>query len=89
MEEADFAYIIRDHSREKFEKKKEFIEKAAAFINEKYGAGTVTLTVKDQYYNMREQVPKRKPIAKSFKTRPIQINRLPALRAQKKNCFFF
>lgn len=56
VEETDFAYIIRDHSREKFEKKKEFIEKAAAFINEKYGAGTVTLTVKDQYYNMREQV---------------------------------
>ena len=56
VEEADFAYIIRDHSRDKFEKKKEFIEKAAAFINEKYGAGTVTLTVKDQYYNMREQV---------------------------------
>ena len=56
VEEADFAYIIRDHSRAKFEKKKEFIEKAAAFINEKYGAGTVTLTVKDQYYNMREQV---------------------------------
>ena len=56
VEEADFAYIIRDHSRAKFEKKKEFIEKAAAFINGKYGAGTVTLTVKDQYYNMREQV---------------------------------
>ena len=56
VEEADFAYIIRDHSRDKFEKKKEFIEKAAAFINEKYGAGTITLTVKDQYYNMREQV---------------------------------
>ena len=56
VEEADFAYIIRDHDRAKFEKKKEFIEKAAAFINEKYGAGTVTLTVKDQYYNMREQV---------------------------------
>ena len=56
VEEADFAYIIRDHSRAKFEKKKEFIEKAAAFINDKYGAGTVTLTVKDQYYNMREQV---------------------------------
>ena len=56
VEEADFAYIIRDHDRAKFEKKKEFIEKAAAFINEKYGSGTVTLTVKDQYYNMREQV---------------------------------
>ena len=56
VEEADFAYIIRDHDRAKFEKKKEFIEKAAAFINGKYGAGTVTLTVKDQYYNMREQV---------------------------------
>ncbi|MGM9767565.1 MAG: peptidase T [Candidatus Cryptobacteroides sp.] len=56
VEEADFGYIIRDHDRAKFEEKKEVIRKCAAFINEKYGEGTVTLEVKDQYYNMRQQV---------------------------------
>ncbi len=56
VEEADFAYIIRDHDRRKFEDKKTLIGKVADFINAKYGEGTVQLTVKDQYYNMREQV---------------------------------
>ena len=56
VEEADFAYIIRDHDRQKFEAKKVLIRQVADFINAKYGAGTVELTVKDQYYNMREQV---------------------------------
>ena len=56
VEEADFAYIIRDHSRPKFEERKALMQKAAEAINLKYGAGTVTLVLKDQYYNMREQV---------------------------------
>ena len=56
VEEADFAYIIRDHNREKFEARKDMIVKVADFINAKYGEGTVTLDLKDQYYNMREQV---------------------------------
>ena len=56
VEEADFSYIIRDHDRKKFEEKKELIAQCAHFINVKYGEGTATLEVKDQYYNMREQV---------------------------------
>ncbi len=56
VEEADFAYIIRDHDRAKFEARKQMMERVASFIDEKYGEGTVTLTLKDQYYNMREQV---------------------------------
>ena len=56
VEEADFAYIIRDHNREKFEARKEMMSKVADFINTKYGEGTVKLDLKDQYYNMREQV---------------------------------
>ena len=56
VEEADFGYIIRDHDRKKFEEKKELIAQCANFINVKYGEGTVTLDVKYQYYNMREQV---------------------------------
>jgi tripeptide aminopeptidase len=56
VEEADFSYIIRDHSREKFEARKEQMQKAADTINAKYGEGTATAVIKDQYYNMREQV---------------------------------
>lgn len=56
VEEADFGYIIRDHDRKKFEEKKELIAQCAHFINVKYGEGTATLDIKDQYYNMREQV---------------------------------
>ena len=56
VEEADFAYIIRDHDRAKFEARKEMMQKVTDFINSKYGSGTATAVVKDQYYNMREQV---------------------------------
>lgn len=56
VEEASISYIIRDHDRSKFEAKKEMIVKCADFINTKYGAGTATPAVRDQYYNMREQV---------------------------------
>ena len=56
VEEADFAYIIRDHDRARFEAKKELVGRVAAFMNAKYGEGTVHLEVKDTYYNMRAQV---------------------------------
>lgn len=56
VEEADIVYIIRDHDRKLFEQKKETILKCCKFIDEKYGEGTVTPVVKDQYYNMREMV---------------------------------
>ncbi len=56
VEESSFSYIIRDHNREKFEAKKNLIRKCADFINERYGANIVTLKVKDQYYNMRQEV---------------------------------
>ncbi|MBP5690322.1 MAG: peptidase T [Bacteroidales bacterium] len=56
VEEADFAYIIRDHDRQKFEARKEMMAKVAEFIDTKYGKGTVKIEIRDQYYNMREQV---------------------------------
>ena len=56
VEEADIAYIIRDHDRAKFEAKKVLMGQVVDFINTKYGEGTATLVLKDQYYNMREQV---------------------------------
>ena len=56
VEEADFAYIIRDHDRVRFEHRKNMMTKVAEFINERYGAGTATLVLKDQFFNLREQV---------------------------------
>lgn len=56
VERATLSYIIRDHDRKKFEARKEFISKLAATLNEKYGAGTVTAEINDQYYNMREKI---------------------------------
>ena len=50
------SYIVRDHDREKFEARKQALLNYAAQLNEKYGEGTVTVELKDQYYNMRQQV---------------------------------
>lgn len=49
-------YIIRDHDKTKFLAKKKLMEDCCAFINRKYGEGTVKLTMKDQYYNMKEKI---------------------------------
>ena len=55
VDEAEIAYIIRDHDREKFEQRKQLIEDAVAEMNRKYG-DRLTLEMNDQYYNMREKV---------------------------------
>jgi tripeptide aminopeptidase len=56
VEEATISYIIRDHDRTKFETRKECMQAWGEAINAKYGAGTVTVELKDQYYNMRMQI---------------------------------
>ena len=56
VEEADFAYIIRDHDMALFQKKKAVMQECVDFINSRYGEGTATAVIKDQYYNMRGQV---------------------------------
>ena len=55
-EKAKLSYLIRDHDREKFEDRKDFIENIVKTMNDKYGEGTVTLDMKDQYYNMKEKI---------------------------------
>ena len=49
-------YIIRDHDRSIFEQRKQNMLAWAELLNEKYGKGTVSVELKDQYYNMREKV---------------------------------
>jgi tripeptide aminopeptidase len=58
VENASIQYIIRDHNRAKFEAKKVFIKQVVDFMNLKYRENTVVLELKDQYFNMREQVEK-------------------------------
>ncbi|MGM9604806.1 MAG: peptidase T [Faecousia sp.] len=53
VEESRLDYIIRDHDMGKFEQKKALMAAAADFINRKYGEGTLELTIKDSYFNMR------------------------------------
>ena len=56
VEGARMNYIIRDHNRDKFEDRKHFMQKCADQMNAIYGEGTVTLEIKDQYYNMKEKI---------------------------------
>ena len=53
-ENAELIYIIRDHDSVKFESRKELFESVCNRINEKYGAGSCRVNVKDSYYNMKE-----------------------------------
>ena len=56
VEQSELSYIIRDHDREKFERRKAFVAECAGKINEKYGNEIVKVELKDQYYNMRQEV---------------------------------
>ncbi|WP_298616605.1 peptidase T [uncultured Odoribacter sp.] len=56
VESAVIEYIIRDHSREKFEAKKQYLIRVTDYLTQKYGEGVITLNLKDQYYNMQEMV---------------------------------
>ena len=56
VEKSTLRYIIRDHDTEKFQQKKERMMEAAAYLNAKYGAGTVNITIRDSYFNMRQVI---------------------------------
>jgi len=56
VKQAEIQYIVRDHEKQLFEEKKQFMRDIAAFMNRKYGEGTIQLQLNDQYYNMREKV---------------------------------
>ena len=56
VEHTVMQFLIRDHDKGLFQQKKELMEKAAAFLNEKYPSQPVTVTIKDTYSNMKEQI---------------------------------
>ena len=66
-EEAVLRYIIRDHNAEKFERRKQTMLRIQAFLNDRYGAGTVEVELKDSYRNMREIVEQHPEIIEKAK----------------------
>lgn len=56
VEHAELDYIIRDHDSQKFEEKKAIIKRVADYLNQKYDANTIELTVTDSYSNMKEMI---------------------------------
>ncbi len=56
VEHATLSYIIRDHDRDHFEERKLLIQSIVRQMNERYGEGTVSCELRDQYYNMKEKI---------------------------------
>lgn len=59
LEDTVLHYIIRDHDKAKFEARKQTMQNLVQTLNEKYGEGTVSIEVKDSYYNMKEVIDQR------------------------------
>lgn len=78
VEKTVLDYIIRDHDKEHFEARKQMMEDLAAEISDQYGNDCIEVVIKDQYFNMREQIEPVKHIVdiaekamKEVKVKPI------------------
>ena len=74
-------YIIRDHDLAKFEAKKNLLKEICVLINLKYGQGTVSLEMNDQYYNMKQKVEPVKYIVDLAEKAMIDVDVVPKIRA--------
>ncbi len=77
------SFYIRDHDREKFEKRKELMEKAAQFINEKYGENTIEMKIEDQYYNMGDVLKDHMHIVKTLEKAVKEVGLTPFYTAMR------
>lgn len=82
VEETKVSYIIRDHSKEKFEFKKNLIEEIGNFLNLKYGE-RVTVEVRDEYYNMKEKIAPHMEIVELAKESIIKAGVTPLIEATR------
>ena len=80
VDHASVSYIIRDHSREIFEKRMAFMNEVLAKMTEKYGEGVVALELKEQYRNMREQVEPKMHIIELAKRAMEQAGVAPVVK---------
>ena len=80
VEHAKLSYIIRDHDREKFEARKAVMEKAAREMDRRYGKGTVTLNVRDSYFNMREKIEPCMFLVEQAKSAMLELGIMPKVQ---------
>ena len=80
VDHATVSYIIRDHSREIFENRMDFMKQVLGQMREKYGEGVVTLELKEQYRNMREQVEPKMHIIELAKHAMQQAGVVPVIK---------
>ena len=80
VDHATVSYIIRDHSREIFEKRMAFMKNVLEQMTAKYGEGVVSLELKEQYRNMREQVEPKMHIIELAKRAMEQAGVVPAVK---------
>ena len=81
VEKAQLYFIIRDHDREYFERRKKEMIDIVENINEKYGKGVAALEIKDQYYNMREMVEPKMYIIDIAKQAIAEAGMTPIIKA--------
>ena len=80
VEEAEINYIIRDHDTDKFEQKKQLMWDVVNFLQRKYGEQTLTLALKDQYYNMRKMVEPHPQVIERARRAMIEAGVKPLVR---------
>lgn len=80
VENATMEYIVRDHSREKFEVKKAYLSKVVDLLTAKYGEGVIDMKITDQYYNMREMVEPYPEVIEKAKAAMEQAGVVPIIR---------
>ncbi|MGA9397898.1 MAG: peptidase T [Anaerolineaceae bacterium] len=56
VDKATLKYLVRDHDAMKFKSRCDLIKRSAEWLNQRYGTGTVTVALEDQYTNMREKI---------------------------------
>ncbi|WP_026478579.1 peptidase T [Alkaliphilus transvaalensis] len=79
VEETSLQYIIRDHCRVTFEKRKQMMVEIINLLNFKYGEGTVQLDIKDSYYNMKEKIEPVIEIVEKAKEAMIEVGVTPII----------
>ena len=80
VDHATVSYIIRDHSREIFENRMNFMKQVLGQMTERYGEGVVSLELKEQYRNMREQVEPKMHIIELAKHAMLQAGVVPVIK---------
>ena len=79
VEKAEAEYIIRDHDKEKFEKRTETFWQIGNYLNEKYGEGTFEIDLEDSYYNMKEMIEKHMHLVENAKEAMEELGVEPAV----------